>query len=103
MLIDAVRSWWSCIYQEFKEIFEENKQGIEGKSRTSTQFIAFEEYTCMADKAGKYLDAKPLRSLFTVLYIICLTRIGRDSPTVNIFQKGWTNILAFVASESRVA
>ena len=77
----------------------ENKQGIEGKSRTSTQFITFEEYT----KADKCLDSRPLRSLFTVLYIICITRIGRDSPTVNIFQKGWTNILAFVASGSRVA
>ena len=39
------------IYQEFKEIFEENKQGFEGKSRTLTQFITFEEYTCMAYKA----------------------------------------------------
>ena len=43
LLIDTVRSWWSCIYQEFKEILEENKPGIEGKSRTSTQFITFEE------------------------------------------------------------
>ena len=57
----------------------------------------------MADKAVNYLNAGPSQSLFTVLYIICLTRIGRDSPTVNIFRKGWTNILAFVASESRVA
>ena len=75
MLIDAVRGWWSCIYQEFKEILEENKQGIEGKSRTSTQFITFEEYTCMADKADKGLDARPSRSLFTALYIISMTRI----------------------------
>ena len=52
---------------------EENKQGIEGKSRTSTQFITFEEYTCMADKADKCLDAIPSRSLFTALYIICMT------------------------------
>ena len=42
LFIDAVRSWWSCIYREFKEILEENKQSIEGKSRTSTQFITFE-------------------------------------------------------------
>ena len=57
----------------------------------------------MADKADKCLDAKPSRSLFTALYIIWMTRIGRDSPTVNIVKKGWTNILAFVASGSRVA
>ena len=65
-----------------------NRQGIEGKSRTSTQFITFEEYTCMADKADKCLDTRRSRSLFTALYIICMTRIGRDSLTVNIFQKG---------------
>ena len=88
MLIEAVRSWWSYINQEFKEIFEQNKQGIEGKSRTSTQFITFEEHTYMADKADKCLDARRSRSVFTALYIICMTRIGRDSPTVNIFQKG---------------
>ena len=88
------------IYREFKAIFEENKQGIEGKSRTSTP--TFEEYTCMADKADKFLDARPSRSLFMALYIICMTRIGRYSPTVNIFQKRKTNILAFVASGSRV-
>ena len=75
IIFDAVRGWWSCIYQEFKEILEENKQGIEGKSRTSTQFITFEEYTCMADKADKGLDARPSRSLFTALYIISMTRI----------------------------
>ena len=88
LLVDAVRSWWSCIYQEFKEILEENKQGIEGKRGISTQFITFEEYTCMADKADKCLDARLSRSLFTALYIICVTRIGGHSPTVNIFQKG---------------
>ena len=103
LLIEAVRSWWSCIYQEFKAIFEENKQGIKGKSRTSIQFITFKEYTGIADKADKCLDARPSRSLFTALYIICMTRIGRDSLTVNIFQKGWTNILIFVASGSYVA
>ena len=75
IIFDAIRGWWSCIYQELKEILEENKQGIEDKSRTSTQFITFEEYTCMADKADKGLDARPSRSLFTALYIISMTRI----------------------------
>ena len=70
-----------------KEIFEENQQGIEGKRRTSTQFVTFVEYTGIADKADRCLDARPSRSLFTALYIICMTRIGRDSLTVNIFQK----------------
>ena len=43
--VDAVWSWWSCIYQEiFKDIFEENKQGFDGKSWTLTHFIAFEEH-----------------------------------------------------------
>ena len=65
-----------------------NKQGFEGRSRTLTQFITFEEYTCMAYKADKWVDARPSRSFFTALYIICMRRIGRDSPTVNIFQKG---------------
>ena len=86
--MDAVRSWRSFIYQEIKEIFEENKQGFEGKSRTLTQFITFGEYTCMAYKADKCLDARPSRSFFTALYIICMRRMGRNSPTVNIFQKG---------------
>ena len=31
LLVDAVRSWWSCIYQEFKDIFEENEQGFKLK------------------------------------------------------------------------
>ena len=57
----------------------------------------------MAYKADKCFDARPSPSFFTALYIICMKKIGRDSPTVNIFQKGWTNILAFVASGSRVA
>ena len=59
----SVRNWWSCIYQEFKDIFKENKQSFEGKSRTLTQFITFKEYTCMADKA------------FTALYSIWLHTI----------------------------
>ena len=86
-MIDAVRSWWNFIYQKFEEIFEENKRGIEGKSCTLTQFITFEEYTCMADKVGKGLGARPSRSLFTALYIICMTRIGRDSPNSKHFSK----------------
>ena len=36
--IDAFRN------QKFIDLFEENKQGFEGKSRTLTQFITFEEY-----------------------------------------------------------
>ena len=44
LLIDAVRSQQSCIYQKFRDIFEENKQGFEGKSCTLTQFITYEEY-----------------------------------------------------------
>ena len=58
-ILFSVRNWCSCIYQEFKDIFKENKQSFEGKSRTLTQFITFKEYTCMADKA------------FTALYSIC--------------------------------
>ena len=46
----------------------------------------------MTDKADKCLDTRPSRNLFTALYIIWMTRIGSDSPKVNIFQKGWTNI-----------
>ena len=42
--MDDFRSWWRFIDQEFKEIFEGNKQGIEGKSRTLTQFITFQEH-----------------------------------------------------------
>ena len=38
LLIDAFRN------QKFIDIFEENKQGFEGKSRTLTQFITLEEY-----------------------------------------------------------
>ena len=32
--VDAVWSWWSCIYQESEDIFKETKQGFEGKSPT---------------------------------------------------------------------
>ena len=78
IIFDAVRGWWSCIYQEFKEILEENKQGIEGKSRTSTQFITFEEYTCIANKADKCLDARPSRSLIMALYFGCVTTVLHD-------------------------
>ena len=40
-ILFSVRNWWSCIYQELKDIFKENKQSFEGKSRTLTQFITF--------------------------------------------------------------
>ena len=43
---DAVWRWQSFIYEEFKDIFEENKQGSDGKSCAWTHFVAFE----MADK-----------------------------------------------------
>ena len=71
--VDAVRSWRSCVYQEFKDIFEENKQGFEGKSPTLTHFIAFEEYMAVA------------KSLYGVVQYF---HDGRDSPTVNIFHRG---------------
>ena len=37
---DAVWSRQSFIYEEFKDIFEENKQGSDGKSCTLTHFVA---------------------------------------------------------------
>ena len=49
---DAVWRWQSFIYEEFKDIFEENKQGSDGKSCAWAHFVAFK----MADKA------KPSRS-----------------------------------------
>ena len=70
-ILFSVRNWWSCIYQEFKDIFKENKQSFEGKSRTLTQFITFKEYTCMADKA------------FTVLYSFC-----RSASFIRLSRKG---------------
>ena len=63
---DAVWRWQSFIYEEFKDIFEENKQGSDGKSCAWTHFVAFE----MADKA------KPSRSLLlTASYCIFMRRI----------------------------
>ena len=49
--MDAVWSWESFIYEEWKDTFEENKQGFDGKSPTLTHFIAFEEH--MADKCSQ--------------------------------------------------
>ena len=63
---DAVWRWQSFIYEEFKDIFEENKQGSDGKSCAWTHFVAFE----MADKA------KPSRSLLlTASYCIFMRGI----------------------------
>ena len=47
--VDAVWSWQSFIYEELKDIFEENKQGFDGKSLTLTHFVGVEEH--MSDKA----------------------------------------------------
>ena len=38
-ILFSVRNWWSCIYQEFKDIFKKNEQSFEDKGRTLTQFI----------------------------------------------------------------
>ena len=63
---DAFWRWQSFIYEEFKDIFEENKQGSDGKSCAWTHFVAFE----MADKA------KPSRSLLlTASYCIFMRGI----------------------------
>ena len=74
--VDAVWSWWSCIYQEiFKDIFEENKQGFDGKSWTLTHFIAFEEHKSLLLKSlveGVVQFAVPG---------ISMVRIGRNSPS----------------------
>ena len=47
--VDGVCSWQSLIYEEFKDIFEENKHCFDGKSCTLTHFVAFEEH--MSEKA----------------------------------------------------
>ena len=44
------------IFEELKDIFEENKQGFDGKGRLLTNFVAFEEQ-------GDKCLAKPSRSL----------------------------------------
>ena len=81
--VDAVWSLWSCIYQEFKDIFEENKQGFDGKSWTLTNFIAFEEH--------KSLLSLPCWGRCTV----CSSRHLHDenrsqlTKSVNIFYRGW--------------
>ena len=63
---DAVWRWQSFIYEEFKDIFEENKQGSDDKAVLELAFLAFE----MADKA------KPSRSLLlTASYCIFMRRI----------------------------
>ena len=36
--------WKSFIYEELKDIFENNKQGFDGKSRTLTHFVAIEQH-----------------------------------------------------------
>ena len=63
-------------------------------------------------KAVLYLNSSHLKniSIFTALYSICMRRIGRDlpavnisSPRMNIFHRGWTNILAFALTGSGVA
>ena len=51
-----------------KDIFEENKQGFDGKSCTLTHFVAFEEH--IADKCL----AKPSRSLLLTALSSCNTR-----------------------------
>ena len=65
-----------------KDIFYQNKQGFESKSRALTHFVAFEEH--MADKC----HAKPPWSLLlTALYhlvFVYMRRINYDSATVNI-------------------
>ena len=43
--VDAVCSWKSLIYEESKDIFEGNKHDFDGKSRTLTNFVAFEEHS----------------------------------------------------------
>ena len=76
--VDAVWSRQSFIYEELTDIFEENKNGFDSKSRTLTHFVAFEER--MADK---WLS-KPSRSLLQLAILgVCMRRIKYDSATVN--------------------
>ena len=68
----------SDVYDELKDIFEENKHGFDSYSRTLTHLVAFEEH--MADKCL----AKPSRSLLQLAILgVYIRRITYDSATVN--------------------
>ena len=75
--VDTVWNQSSVIYEELKDIFEENKHGFDSQSCTLTHFVAFEEH--MADKCL----AKPSRS---ILQLSILRILGvftwRESITI---------------------
>ena len=64
-------------------MFEENKQGFDGKGCTLTNFVALEEH--MADKhLAKPSRSLLLKSLYTaILGVLDMRRINYDSATVN--------------------
>ena len=85
--VDAVWSWYSFIYEELKDTFKENKQGFDGKSRTLTHFVAFEEH--MANKATRSVSQNRRqvscwRRCTACVLCIYMRRINYDSATVNI-------------------
>ena len=80
--VHAVWSWRSSIYQGFKDKFKETKAGFDGKSPTLTHFITFEE-NIIADSQS-VSHSQSVYSCRVAVPCICMRRIGRDSPTVNI-------------------
>ena len=70
--------WWtlSKIYEELKDIFDENKQGFDSKSRTLSHIFAFLEmfallFPCFCTNLLKasFLPANPIQYFFCIEYI----------------------------------
>ena len=74
--VHAVWSWRSSNYQGFKDIFKETKKRFDSNSPTLTHFLTVEEYI-MA-------NSQSVSSCRVAVPCICMRRIGRNSPTVNI-------------------
>ena len=66
-----------------KDIFEENKQGFDSKSRTLTHFVVFEEH--YGRRVSRKTVAKSLADVaHTAILQVYMRRINYDSATVHI-------------------
>ena len=93
--VDAVWSWWSCIYEGFKDIFKETKQVFEGESPTLTHSVTFEEYILWPTADQRLANCCKVsywRHCRVPVPCICMRRIGCEPPTATFFYRGSKHI-----------
>ena len=100
--------WWtlSKIYEELKDIFDENKQGFDGKSRTLSHIFAFLEmfallFPCFCTNLLKapFLPANPIQYIFVLSISLYMSRaiMGQRGNLRALAEIMWISLKLFLA------